>query len=164
MEVIRSLDERYQYKFTHSWETGGTAAWIMLNPSRGEPETNPTLRRVITFTRQLGLSRLVIVNLYAYRADKPGMWLSQVDDPGNNDYITEAVAAADAVVAAWGAHPVARTRADEVMSMLGDVPLLCLGLTKHDQPKHPLYVSAGTQLAPYASPENSGKLFTSQQG
>lgn len=67
---------RYRYRLTR--ELGGklTITFVMLNPSTADGTAdNPTIRRCKGFARDWGYGRLVIVNLYAFRATKPNdMW------------------------------------------------------------------------------------------
>ena len=94
-------------------------------------------------------------NLYAWRSPSPRT-LRQVPDPvgpGNDHWISSAVAAADLVVAAWGilAHP---DRIAVVADLLQHSTVWCLGRTKHGHPRHPLYVPANTPLEVFTAAES----------
>lgn len=95
---------------------------------------------------------LIVVNLYAYRATKPEdlRTAGWPVGPFGDEYIRGAVNAAEGpVVVAWGANaPLDRAR--EVLDMIPDPQ--CLGYTKGGAPRHPLYVPASLQLAPYRAP------------
>lgn len=67
---------RYRYRLTR--ELGGklTLTFVMLNPSTADGSADdPTIRRCKGFAKDWGYGRLVIVNLYAFRATNPrDMW------------------------------------------------------------------------------------------
>ena len=67
---------RYRYRLTR--ELGGklTLTVVMLNPSTADGSADdPTIRRCKGFAKDWGYGRLVIVNLYAFRATNPkDMW------------------------------------------------------------------------------------------
>ena len=71
----------------------------------------------------------------------------------DNDATIHAVArSAELVVAAWGAFPRARARAEAVLALLedaGSTPMI-LGMTASGWPRHPLYARA--ELRPVAWP------------
>jgi hypothetical protein len=146
---------------------GGTALWVMLNPSTATADENdPTIRRVIGFARRDGFERLVVCNLFALRSTDPRALLAAEDrsGPGNLGTLREQARAADRVVVAWGAWgdrwPEAVAAA--VAELRGDLPgvpsfvtaraLWCVGTTSSGQPKHPLYVAGDTPLTPWRGP------------
>lgn len=143
----------YRYRLTRTWGGGGpTLVWCMLNPSTASATTaDPTLRRVIGFTRAWGFGSVDIVNLFAWRASRPGDLLTSIDPvgPDNDDVIEEVIAQAERVVVAWGNRGATdnskteRLRCDEVSSLLSRyaASLWCLGTTASRQPRHPLYVN-----------------------
>ena len=118
----------------------------MLNPSTADAEIDdPTIRRCKSFAQREGCSTLEVVNLYAYRATDPKQ-LWQVFDPigpENDRYISEAVARADVVIAAWGAHA-KRLRAKSVARHIPDA--FALGFTIQGVPRHPLYLKSDAPL------------------
>lgn len=124
---------------------------IWLNPSTADAETDdPTVRRGIGFARAAGCGRLVVVNLFGWRATDPAE-LRRVPDPvgpDNNAFIAAAVAEpAAVVVAGWGAHA-DRKRVRSVMGWL-EADLFCLGRTAGGGPRHPLYLPATASLVPF---------------
>lgn len=129
-------------------------AFIGLNPSTATAEVNdPTIRRCIGFASRWGFGQLVMLNLFAFRSTDPE-GLRRVPDPIGpmNDAIVLACAqAADLVIAAWGAHPLAVPRARDLARALeaAGVRLHALGRTKSGQPRHPLYLRSDAVLIPY---------------
>ncbi len=140
----------YRYSLARRWEPDGTTAlWVMLNPSTADATTNdPTIRRVVGFSRRWGLAAAVVVNLFALRATNP-VELRAVSNPVGpecDEHILGALSVADAVIAAWGAvHPHLREREAAVKELLADNASVveCLGVTKNGSPRHPLYQPAG---------------------
>lgn len=149
-------ERRYRYELSRIWEPEGRRlAWVLLNPSTADALTvDPTLRRVLGYTRDWGFGGAVIVNLFAFRATDPGDLIEVADPIGsNNDVaIEKAVESADGVIVGWGNHGIIRNWARSVLSFLaggGRAPL-ALGVTKSGQPLHPLYVPGSRRARPWA--------------
>lgn len=133
-----------------------TVTFIMLNPSTADGKADdPTIRRCVSFARAWGYDRMVVVNLFAYRATDPRalLALNHQDDPvgaNNQSYIERLTGERGIVVCAWGAHG-AHLEQDE--TALGWVyphaKIFCLGRTKEGHPRHPLYVPASQELEPF---------------
>lgn len=148
-----------------------TVTFIALNPSTADASKNdPTLRKMLGFARHWGMWRLIVVNLWAYRATKPKDLWSMLDDldrfprqvPGLNDthcvdeYIKYAALNSGLVVPAWGAGIPARHhcgRPDDVRSVVLESDaghtVSCLGRTKSGEPRHPLMLPYNTELEPF---------------
>lgn len=150
-DAVLSPCGTYRYTLERRWAPGLALAWVMLNPSTADADVDdPTIRRVIRFTHDAGWPAAVVLNLYALRATDPTDLDSHPDPvgPANPYYLNSY--AHEVVVCAWGARSKARARAFTVLNRhLANAELLCLGTTKDGAPRHPLYVSAATQLAPY---------------
>lgn len=82
-----------------------TLNFICLNPSTADEERNdPTVTRLIQRTTLLGYSRLVVTNIFAWRATDPKE-LKRVEDPigpENDAYLLSTARHASMVVCAWG--------------------------------------------------------------
>lgn len=149
-----SADRMYRYTLWREWDATKPAFVVIgLNPSTAdETADDPTIRRCIGFAKREGCGKLVMLNLFAFRATKPCDCFAAVDPVGplNDATIAEYANCVEPrikfVVAAWGAgaNP---TRASRVTAMFGS--LYCFGRTKIGQPKHPLYLAASTPLEPY---------------
>lgn len=139
-----------------------TLLWVMLNPSTADAhQDDPTIRRVAGFTRREGFARFEVVNLYALRSTDPWELVRHPSPIGerNDEAITDAAAAADAVMCAWGgwnpsAKSLARRHADRIAAvehLLAEVdrPTWALGRTKAHRPRHPRYVAADQDLIPW---------------
>jgi hypothetical protein len=137
----------------------------MLNPSTADAsKDDPTIRKVVEFTRRAGYGRAIVVNLFAWRATKPRDCLANLADAeGALNYreIMQAAREAGAVVCAWGAQPWAEEQAAAVLDWLRSsetpIRLLCLGRTKSGAPLHPLMPSyAGHPLIPFGTADTKG--------
>ena len=148
-----SLGARLAPRFTPL--RGPLVAWLMLNPSTADAQQDdPTIRKVVGFSRRAGYGRVIVVNLYAFRATDPrqlrnvlrrgpghvGERLARAEGPANREAIVEAARTAAVVVCAWGAQPWARGQAARVLDWIGETgaQVLCLGLSKAGDPLHPL--------------------------
>lgn len=142
---------------------GPNLCWLMLNPSTADAtQDDPTIRKVMGFTRRNGYGVALVVNLFALRETDPRKVRAQLADaegPLNCAAIMQAAAISDAVVCAWGAQPWARSQAARVLYWLDEHPreepirLLCLGTTKAGDPMHPLMPSYdGHPLVPFLRP------------
>lgn len=138
----------YRYRLSRCWGPGRRMVWVMLNPSTADAEVDdPTIRRCMGFAKREGYGAIDVINLYALRATKP-IHLSHHPDPegpGNLHYWDEVLDDRNVgmVVAAWGAHfadpflPIS-----QAFVHAPTAGWQCLGHTKNDHPRHPLYVRA----------------------
>ena len=146
----------YRYRLSRVWDDRlPRVVWCMLNPSTASAfRSDPTINRVISFSRSWGFGAAEVVNLFALRSPSPTklLWARDPVGPDNDGAVAEAVATGHFVVVAWGNHgsfvnPLTGTpRSDEIRALLNqcDVEVHCLRLTKKLQPEHPLYVHSGT--------------------
>src|SRR3546814_595461 len=149
-----SPDGRYRYLLSRTLSTltgSGTCVFIMLNPSTADHQIDDqTIRQCLGFTDVWGYSRLIVANLFAWRATLPKDMYAAIDPVGvdNDRWIFSAARNADRIVCAWGAHGKHRDRGQDVAGMLrGDgFALHHLGLTANGQPRHPLYLKRDTAL------------------
>lgn len=145
-----SHDRKYRYRLTRWWAEGGTKVlWVMANPSTATAKIDDTtIRQCIVFSKKLGASSLMVVNLFAYRATHPKELLKVADPVGseNRRILAEAMQGVDTAVAAWGALSndlwrLVRLNIGLVKQMNG---LKCLGKTKNGAPKHPSRLAHAT--------------------
>lgn len=158
--AILSDDGRYRYWLSRRWvQHGPCATFVMLNPSTADATADdPTIRRCMAFARAWGLAGLRVVNLYALRATDPRqLWkvdTAQAVGPDNNACLlaaaTEAEDTGSPLVAAWGANA-KPGRVAEVLALPGMDRMQALGVTKDGHPRHPLYLPATAQLAPWGT-------------
>jgi len=125
-------------------------AFLGLNPSTAdETQDDPTVRRCLGYAKQWGYGRMVMLNIFAFRATDPRVMKAAPDPvgPENDRYLLEASRRAHLVVAAWGNHGAFRGRSKRVVEMLrqAGVELRCLKLTGQGEPGHPLYLPKNLQ-------------------
>lgn len=124
--------------------------FIMLNPSTADhTQDDPTIRRCMNFARAWGYGKLIVVNLFAFRATDPSqLWAQKTIDPigpDNDLAIEEAVLIAKLndgiVVCAWGSHGKYMDRGNQVIGMIDiNDNIYYLKMSKSGQPCHPLYL------------------------
>ena len=140
----------YRYRLSRVWDTERPrAVWVMLNPSTAtEVEIDPSVRRILTFSRDWGCGSAEVVNLFALRATNPDDLYVHGDPVGsaNDDALSAAAVSAEKLIAAWGVHGAFLNRNIEAAKILTKTAgrLEVLGLTKEGHPKHPLYVRKST--------------------
>ena len=148
-----SPDRRYRYWLEALLsDEDGVCLFVMLNPSTAdEVQSDPTVTRAKGFARSWRYGKLWVCNIFAFRSTDPKA-LRQTGDPigEDNDYhILKSARAADRIVCAWGNHGEHLDRGNETVRMLRKAGLSDkmrhLGMTKLNQPKHPLYLRADTQ-------------------
>lgn len=136
---------RYRYRLWRPVGAGATLAVVGLNPSTAdETADDPTIARLTERGRRLGFGRLVMLNLFAYRATDPRE-MKRAEDPvgpDNNQHLLAEAQAAALVLCAWGTHGAHRGRDQEVLRLLrgAGLKLHVLRLTKGGHPEHPLYL------------------------
>jgi hypothetical protein len=152
MNAIFSRDRLYRYELHRPGEGRRRTAVIMVNPSTADETTDDaTIRKVRGFGERYGFGKLLIGNLFAYRATdvrELGAVLDPVG-PANDYHLKRMMGQADQVLFAWGRlekiPPAYRERwkmIADIAESLGHEPL-CLGTTMDGQPRHPL-------MLPYA--------------
>lgn len=149
----RKWKAEFSYDFTYRWilrrhisDSERVLVVCMLNPSTADGEVDdPTVRRTMAYALAWGYGTLIVVNLFSFRATDPDLLEEQKSlavGALTDQYILGAAKVADLFLCAWGVHGVLRGRGLEVKLMLEDagVELYCLGKTKWEHPKHPLYL------------------------
>ena len=131
---------------------------IGLNPSTAdETQNDPTITRCIGFAQRWGFRKLVMMNIFAFRATDPSVMkrakdpLGAVNDLRLLEIAKHCHARGGIVLAAWGVHGAHGDRGSVVKAMMAQagVPLYCLGTTSAGHPKHPLYLARDTQPIPF---------------
>ncbi len=152
MNAVISDDGKYRYFISRTWGSDRkVVTFIGLNPSTADAKQNdPTVLKCIRFAKSWDATKLLMVNLFAYRSSNPrDLW--RVANPvgaDNDGWILRAVEEADIVVAAWGNNGSYIGRANEVAKRFHG-QLRALRVTKQGMPGHPLYIPAETKLIRY---------------
>lgn len=106
--AVISACERYRYSLVRTWDEGnGTVVFVGCNPSKADAHVDdPTVRKMIGFARRWGFRRMMLVNLFAWRATDVRELAKHalVIGESNPRYIDAAFAQADRVVLCWGAE------------------------------------------------------------
>ena len=130
-------------------EPKSTCLWIMLNPSTADEfKDDPTVRRCQQFSRQWGFDACRVVNIFAYRSTNPKILsnLANPVGPENDLHLQRETKTATKIVCAWGAHGSVNDRSLSVRQLLIACECWCFGLTKNNEPRHPLYQHSKTAL------------------
>ncbi len=141
----------YRYVLERRWEQGDNMVnFVLLNPSTADESIDdPTIKKCISFAKNWGYDGLFVTNLFAFRATNPNdLKKTQYPIGENNDsFLKEYAQKSKKVVVAWGNHGTLLNRNKIVLEQIKTIQTpYYLELTKHGQPKHPLYVSLGTVL------------------
>jgi hypothetical protein len=135
--AVISPDDTYRYRLSRTWGEGPTAAFVLLNPSTADADTDDrTVTRCVKYAAGMGFGRLVVVNLFALRSSDPAALESHPAPvgPGNDAHVAAAVRAADRTIVGWGNAGGRRGR--EVAGRL-DAVLYAIGTTAAGHPRHP---------------------------
>jgi hypothetical protein len=137
----------YRYFLTRDWdETKPLVMYIGINPNTADDKIdNPTITRLIHFSKEFGYGGMIMTNLFAYRSPKPDTLLTVPDPvgPKNDVNIFLGSTYCKDVVFMWGDSPTLG-REKRVIKMFPNA--LCFGLSKKGNPKHCLYLKSGSQL------------------
>ncbi|MDJ0627807.1 MAG: DUF1643 domain-containing protein [Rhodobacter sp.] len=150
--AVYSDCERYRYALTRVWDPAGKRVmFVMLNPSTAtELQNDPTVERCERRARALGFGAFRVTNIFAWRETDPKHLRAAAEPvgPANDAALHDGSAWADGIICGWGAHGGHLDRGRQVEALLrgASAPLYHLGLTKHGQPRHPLYI--GYAVAP----------------
>jgi hypothetical protein len=121
--------------------------WVLINPSDADAEEDdPTLRTLVVFSELWGYNRVMVGNLYGYKATViKDMWQARksgvdIIGPDNDAHLRQMISVVrrydGRVMVGWGV-PGERARAREVHQMIGEA--YCLRTNKDGSPVHPLY-------------------------
>lgn len=145
-DTIFSPDRKYRYTLWRFWDSNPNfCMFIGLNPSTAdETLDDPTIRRCIGFSKAWGYGAYCMTNLFGYRATDPKVMKQQSDPNGedNIQHILRCASQASIILAAWGNHGSYLNQDLAVINALKSIKVNVhhLGLTKENQPKHPLYL------------------------
>lgn len=155
MSAVLSECGKYRYRLERVLGGDGfVLVFIMLNPSTADAtRDDPTIRKCVGFARLWGASKIIVVNLFAYRATDPRhLFMARcsgedVVGPDNNQHIRLALEQSDSAVVAWGRNVEDWTWSLEQQAFVGKwANLQCLGTTKGGSPRHPLMVPYRQEL------------------
>lgn len=158
MSAIISECGKYRYRLEREIGDGPAVAWIMVNPSTADADTDDaTIRKVIGFSRRLGFGRVIVGNLFALRATDVRELARATDPvgPQNAEYLEQIRNADATVIVAWGPtakQPPAWRNRRWRTATAKFTNLMCLGTAKDGHPRHPLMLAYDTPLIPWRAP------------
>ena len=164
----------YRYWLERIWDLEAPILpWVLLNGSTADSVRNdPTVRRIIGFTRQWEFGGLWLANAYAAMATNPRDLLAMDHNAGprNRHYVQRTIRDAWRyalklrhtkelpVIVGWGNHGANGGQDRRVLDWIrrAGVPVRvqCLGVTKLGCPRHPLYCPADTARVDYFGRES----------
>lgn len=162
MSAIISDCGVYRYRLEREGRGTGSTAIIMVNPSTADGEQDDaTIRKLRGFAERHQWGRIVVGNLFAFRATDVRALATAADaiGPLNDHHLNIVLQQADQVVFAWG--PVAKQpralrqrwrHVDRMARSLAHVPL-CIGAPAKDgHPRHPLMLAYAEPIQPWSLP------------
>jgi len=163
MSAIISECGLYRYRLERGdmFDSMATAV-IMVNPSTADAgQDDPTIRKLRGFGARNGWGRIIVGNLFAYRATDVRELAKAVDPVGplTDHHLNIIMQDADRVVFAWG--PVSkqpralRNRWRHVACMAGSLghhPLSIGAPAKCGHPRHPLMLAYVEPIMPWVAP------------
>lgn len=156
--AVISKDGMFRYRLSRQWRFGSCierVLWIMLNPSTADAEVDdPTIRRIIRYSKDWGYGALDVVNLFALRCTNPKElklprippYECDVHGPigcDNKKHVYKSLIdpRVTLVMGAWGNGGAYRQRGRWMRHFVGEQnrELYTLGHTNAGEPLHPLY-------------------------
>ena len=139
-----SIDKKHRYELSRHWDLSKSdILFIMLNPSiANEDIDDPTIKRLISFTREFKHGGFFVANLFTYitpysKTLDTSIGLTKL----NLKTIKNLVNKVDKVIYAWGNS----IKEPQELKNLVKNPK-CFGKNLNGTPKHPLYLSSNSKL------------------
>ena len=119
----------------------------MLNPSNADSNNDdPTIRRLISFSKKWGYGGFSVCNLYSYITSSPSTLYNTSNILGhkNESYVKKQIKNSDRVVYAWGTTETEPYWLKKIVKTS-----YCIGINKNGTPRHPLYINSNAKLQNY---------------
>tara|TARA_B100001059_G_scaffold176112_1_gene176526 strand:- start:1 stop:477 length:477 start_codon:yes stop_codon:yes gene_type:complete len=139
-----SNDKKHRYKLSRHWDLNKPQIlYIMLNPSiANETIDDPTIRRLLSFTRKFDYGGFFVGNLFTYITPYPKTLDTSIGLTNKNlNILTNLVAKVDKVIYAWGNYI---EEPNELKKFISNP--MCFGKNINGTPKHPLYLPSDSKL------------------
>lgn len=171
---VFSDNRQYRYSLVREWTKPGFAptqsghiVFVGLSPSTAnEDKVDPTVTRCIRYACRRGFSRMVMLNLFAYRAIRP-LDLKRVENPigeAEKEVILDRyLTTATEIILCWGSYGTYLNRASAFLSRLqalgvvGKCKAFCI--TNADQPGQPFQLAGAIQARPVEIQVKDGNPF-----
>jgi hypothetical protein len=170
MSAILSSCGKYRYRLER--DTGRSrlepvVAFIGVNPSTADASLDDaTIRKMVGFASRWGYRRIIVGNLFAYRATDVRELRSAYLDRDmvpmlfaeENRHLMMILEDADVLVPCWGniakVPKQLRPRIADVLALIRHSckPTCVLGMTKSNDPKHPLMLGYDTPIREWKNP------------
>lgn len=139
-----SNDKKHRYKLSRHWDLNKPQIlYIMLNPSIGnESIDDPTIKRLLSFTRKFDYGGFFVGNLYTYITPNPKTLDTSIGLTNKNlNILSNLVSKVDKVVYAWGNSI---EEPNEFKKFISGP--MCFGKNLDGTPSHPLYLPSSSEL------------------
>ena len=140
--AVFSQDRIHRYVLTREWDLQKPPVMVVaLNPSTADEKRNdPTVRRCIGFAKGWGFGKLIMTNIFAFRATLPRDLFNSENPKGdmNDSWLKKLSKEAGKVVLAYGNHGKFLNRHDEILKIIKNP--YCIKKSKTGMPMHPLYL------------------------
>ena len=139
-----SKDKKYRYSLSRKWSEKEQVLFILLNPSKGDDiDDDPTIRRLISISKNLGYGGFEVVNLYTIINPKRNKLYEKKRkfSEKNKKLIAKLVARNKTIIYGWAATE----NEPNWLSNIVKRPL-CFNINKNGTPKHPLYLKKESTL------------------
>lgn len=157
MSAVMSACRKYRYRLSREVDVFGTRtiAYFGINPSTADEFIDDqTVRKWIGFTQRLQGKSFLVGNAFAYRATDVTRLAEIVDPvgPENDENLRAIIAAADVLIPCWGSRQKLprklHGRLDTLLESLlnSGKPVFSFGMTRSNDPKHPLLLPYDTEL------------------
>ena len=143
-KVKLSLDKKHRLMLSRHWNLKNPSLlYIMFNPSIADDKIDdPTIRRLISFSKTFNYGGFYVANLYTYITPNPKIIDTSVGIKKNNlEIIMNLTNKVEDIVYAWGNSIV---EPSELRNLITSP--LCFGKNTNGSPKHPLYLSSKSKL------------------
>jgi len=139
-----SNDKKHRYKLSRHWDLNKPQIlYIMLNPSIGnESIDDPTIKRLLSFTRKFNYGGFFVGNLFTYITPNPKTLDTSIGLTNKNlNILHNLVSKVDKVVYAWGNSI---EEPNEFKKFISGP--MCFGKNLNGTPSHPLYLPSSSEL------------------
>ena len=139
-----SNDKKHRYKLSRHWDLNKPQIlYIMLNPSIGnESIDDPTIKRLLSFTRKFDYGGFFVGNLFTYITPNPKTLDTSIGLTNKNlNILHNLVSKVDKVVYAWGNSI---EEPNEFKKFISGP--MCFGKNLNGTPSHPLYLPSSSKL------------------
>lgn len=142
-----------RYLLGRTWGNGPMIGWCCLNPSSATVDDDPSVRRMIGFSKRENAGSLLLGNLSDLIETDPERMLKRLS--GEHVYSRGAehvIEMCETIVCAWGATVDRDPRLVAAASrFIRDARaagrrVVCLGVTARGRPRHPLYLRSDAKM------------------